>query len=224
MSIALKLESKVIDDLIAYYKIDEAVAKEIYDETMVLYHRLCTITDFNELNTVNDRVLFALINVIGHYYNFTESTRFLFSVIMFIVITGRKSDAEYMFMQWLSLSAQDKNIDNGLDVFIYSLKALHEHFEREKVQSFEPFNDLLKVLNRNIILLQEEVIKNGTHAQRNIINEDESNDDDDDDDDERNHDDDDDNDERNHDGDDDDERNNDDDDDERNNDGGKDGI
>ncbi|CAF1440029.1 unnamed protein product [Rotaria sordida] len=211
MSSALKLESKVIDDLIAYYKIDEAVAKEIYDETMVLYHRLCTITDFNELNTVNDRVLFALINVIGHYYDFTESTRFLFSVIMFIVITGRKSDAEYMFMQWLSLSAQDKNIDNGLDVFIYSLKALHEHFEREKVQSFEPFNDLFKIKNNFDSYLC-------THG---ITICDESNDDDDDDDDERNHDDDDDNDERNHDGDD--ERNNDDDD-ERNNDGGKDGI
>jgi len=54
--------------------------------------------------------------------------RFLFSVIMFIIITGRKADAEYIFIQWLSSSAQDKNIGNGLDIFIYSLKALREHF------------------------------------------------------------------------------------------------
>jgi len=47
---------------------------------------------------------------------------------MFIVITYRKTDAEYMFIQWLSLSAQEQNIDNELDIFIYSLKALHEHF------------------------------------------------------------------------------------------------
>jgi hypothetical protein len=56
--------------------------------------------------------------------------RFLFSVIIFIVITGRKADTEYMFIQWLSFSAQDENSDNGLNVFIYSLKALREHFMR----------------------------------------------------------------------------------------------
>jgi hypothetical protein len=49
---------------------------------------------------------------------------------MFIIITSRKEDAQYMFIQWLSNSAQGKNIDNGLDVFIYSLKALREHFVR----------------------------------------------------------------------------------------------
>jgi hypothetical protein len=47
---------------------------------------------------------------------------------MFIVITYRKTDAEYMFTQWLSSLAQEESIDNGLDIFIYSLKALQEHF------------------------------------------------------------------------------------------------
>ena len=51
---------------------------------------------------------------------------------MFIVITGRKAHSEYMFMQWLSASAQGENIENGLDVFIYTLKALREHFVRNR--------------------------------------------------------------------------------------------
>jgi hypothetical protein len=75
MPAALELELKVIDNLKAHYKINEAVAKDIYAEAMVLYYRLYTITDFTELNTVNDRVLFALIIVICHYYDYTESTR-----------------------------------------------------------------------------------------------------------------------------------------------------
>ncbi|CAF1060850.1 unnamed protein product [Rotaria magnacalcarata] len=170
MPAAFDLELKVVDNLRAYYKINEAAAKDIFDETMVLYHRLYTITDFNELNKVNNRILFTLIIVIGHYYDSTESTRFLFSVIMFIVITGRKADSEYMFMQWLSASAQGENIDNGLDVFIYTLKALREHFEREHIQSFENFHDLFKALNNNIILLEEEIVKEGTNEQRNAIN------------------------------------------------------
>ncbi|CAF4156600.1 unnamed protein product [Rotaria magnacalcarata] len=170
MPAAFDLELKVVDNLRAYYKINEAAAKDIFDETMVLYHRLYTITDFNELNKVNNRILFTLIIVIGHYYDSTESTRFLFSVIMFIVITGRKADSEYMFMQWLSASAQGENIDNGLDVFIYTLKALREHFEREHIQSFENFHDLFKALNNNIILLEEEIVKEGTNEQRNTIN------------------------------------------------------
>jgi len=35
---------------------------------------------------------------------------------------------------------------------------------------FEPFHDLFKALNRNIILLQEKIIKEGTKEQRNTIN------------------------------------------------------
>jgi len=75
MASALASELSVVGNLIAYYKVNEAVAKDIFNESMVLYHRLCTITEFNELNAIDDRVLFALIIVIGHYYDFTESTR-----------------------------------------------------------------------------------------------------------------------------------------------------
>lgn len=52
---------------------------------------------------------------------------FLFRVIMFIVITSRNSDAQYFFLQWLGISAQDENIDAGLTVFIHSIKGLHEY-------------------------------------------------------------------------------------------------
>lgn len=68
-----ELESKIIDNLCAYYKISEILAKKIYDETMILYHRLRTITDLNELNGINDQVLFALVIVIVHYFDFNGS-------------------------------------------------------------------------------------------------------------------------------------------------------
>ncbi|CAF3391485.1 unnamed protein product [Rotaria sp. Silwood2] len=128
MSAAFQLQIQVVDNLRAYYNINETVAKDIYNETMVLYHQLSTMTNFNELNTVNKRVLFALIIVIGHYYDFTESTRFFF--LSYYVYCCRKAVAQYMFIQWLSSSAQDKSIDNGLNIFIYSLKALRKHFMR----------------------------------------------------------------------------------------------
>ncbi len=67
----------------------------------------------------------------GKFKKISFFFRFLFSVIMFIVITSRKADAKYTFIQWLSSSAQSKNIDNGLDVFIYSLKTMREHFVRD---------------------------------------------------------------------------------------------
>ncbi len=58
MCAAFDLESNVIDNLRAHYRINESVADVIYHATIVLYHRLLTITNLNELNTVDDRVLF----------------------------------------------------------------------------------------------------------------------------------------------------------------------
>ena len=69
------LKSNVIDNLTTYYKVDGAVAEAIYHKTILLYHRLFTITNFDDLNTVDDRVLFALIIVIGHYCQITDSTK-----------------------------------------------------------------------------------------------------------------------------------------------------
>jgi hypothetical protein len=50
---------------------------------------------------------------------------------MFFVLTSRKVDAGYMFIQWLSVSAQGEDIDKGLRVFIYSLQTMREHFVRD---------------------------------------------------------------------------------------------
>ena len=52
-----ELASNVIDNLIAYYSIPSQVAGAIYHETMLVYDRLFTITDFEELNTIDDRII-----------------------------------------------------------------------------------------------------------------------------------------------------------------------
>lgn len=75
MSSPYLLEVEVIDNLISYYKIDQPGAKFIFDESMVLFHRLYTITDFDELKTVNNQVLSAMILMILHYLDFKESTK-----------------------------------------------------------------------------------------------------------------------------------------------------
>ena len=47
---------------------------------------------------------------------------------MFIVLTSRKEDAGYMFIQWLSVSAQGEDIDKGLRVFIYPGRTIRSVF------------------------------------------------------------------------------------------------
>ena len=75
MDAVLELKSTIIVNLKVYYKINEANAENVYNEALSLYHRLSTITNFKELKNVNDQILFALVHVIGHYVDYTQSSR-----------------------------------------------------------------------------------------------------------------------------------------------------
>ena len=75
MSAASEFKLQVIDDLKVYYGINEAVAENGHDEAITLYHRLCTMTNFNELTNVNRQVLFALIIVICNYLDCKDTSR-----------------------------------------------------------------------------------------------------------------------------------------------------
>ena len=80
-------------------------------------------------------------NLVGKYVRHEKYiskdflSRFLFSVIMFLIVTARHVDVTYMFLQWLGDLTQVKSIDKGLDVFICSLKALYEQFVRNMIQN-----------------------------------------------------------------------------------------
>ncbi|CAF0933797.1 unnamed protein product [Adineta steineri] len=49
------VESKIIDRLIGDYKLDQKNAKSIYDETVQLDHRIATLTDLNQLNSIDNK-------------------------------------------------------------------------------------------------------------------------------------------------------------------------
>ena len=54
---------------------------------------------------------------------------------MFLIVTARNVDVTYMFLQWLGDLTHVKSINEGLDIFICSLKALHEQFVRNMIQN-----------------------------------------------------------------------------------------
>ncbi|CAF0933814.1 unnamed protein product [Adineta steineri] len=50
------VESKIIDRLIGHYKLDQKNSKSIYDETVQLDHRIATLTDLNQLNSIDNKI------------------------------------------------------------------------------------------------------------------------------------------------------------------------
>ncbi|CAF1544498.1 unnamed protein product [Rotaria sp. Silwood1] len=94
------LESKIIGHLVGHYQVDDQVAKSIFDATMNLYHRVPTITDLNELNSIDKRMLYCLAYIICNYCDDKRSTKVYFNAMMFIFNNGN-ADAEYAFNQWL---------------------------------------------------------------------------------------------------------------------------
>ncbi|CAF1488793.1 unnamed protein product [Rotaria sordida] len=131
---------------------------------MNLYHRVPTITDLNELNSIDKRMLYCLIYIICDYCDDTRSTKVYFNAMMFIFNNGN-ADAEYAFNQWLGHETQVENITKGLKVLIYFLEALREYFKTANVQSYNNFKDIFKSINNNIRLL-DDVIKEKRRTDR----------------------------------------------------------
>lgn len=69
------LESKIIGHLVGHYQVDDQVAKSIFHTTMNLYHRVSAITNLNELNSIDKRILYCLIYIICDYCDDTRSTK-----------------------------------------------------------------------------------------------------------------------------------------------------
>ncbi|CAF4469503.1 unnamed protein product [Rotaria sp. Silwood2] len=158
------LESKIIGHLVGHYQVDDQVAKSIFDATINLYHRVPTITDLNELNSIDKRMLYRLIYIICDYCDDTRPTKVYFNAMMFIFNNGN-ADAEYAFNQWLDHETQVQNITKGLKVLIYFLEALREYFKTVNVQSYDNFKDIFKSINNNIRLL-DDVIKEKRRTDR----------------------------------------------------------
>ena len=59
-----EIKGKVLEHLMFSRNVQQATADQIYEEAIVLYHRLFTILDYREFDFINDQVLSSLFVIV----------------------------------------------------------------------------------------------------------------------------------------------------------------
>ncbi|CAF3352159.1 unnamed protein product [Rotaria sp. Silwood2] len=69
------IKTEVVTYLITHYKIQETNANTIYNEAFELYHHLQTLVDFAPLQSIDDKILSALVPIIQENFELNDSNK-----------------------------------------------------------------------------------------------------------------------------------------------------
>ncbi|CAF3787362.1 unnamed protein product [Adineta steineri] len=115
------VESKIIDRLIGHYKLDQKNAKSIYDEAVQLDHRIATLTDLTQLNSIDNKATknFDSINMEDVFTSINRNIRLLDEMINenrrngeIAIINKIKNDFKSFTNEHQVILPEDSDIDD----------------------------------------------------------------------------------------------------------------